>query len=83
MGEIEGFFTADSKFILMPGITGSTSKASSIVMYVELRFKSPVDKSVIMTQGYVVYNVDEKAFFVLWPEKVQRVSIQEDGTIKI
>ena len=67
----------------MPGIKGLTPKASSIVTYVELRFKSSVDKSVIMTQGYVVYNVDEEAFVVLWPEKVQRVSIQEDGTIKI
>ena len=83
MGEIEGFFTADSKFILMPRITGLTTKASSIVTYVELRFKSSVDKSVIMTQGYVVYNVDEEAFVVLWPEKVQRVSIQEDGNINI
>jgi hypothetical protein len=73
-------------FTLLPGIPGLTPNGSEILTDVELKFKSLIDgssKSAIMTQGSVVYNLEEEAFVVLWGEKVQRSLIEEDGTINI
>ena len=84
-GEIEGFYM-DSMFTLIPGIPGLTPNGSDILTDFDLRFKSLTDgssKSAIMGQGSVVYNLLEEAKVVLWGEKVQRSSIQEDGTINI
>lgn len=70
----------------MPGIMGLTLNASTILTDVEIRYKSIIDSSsmsAIITQGSVVYDLDEQAYVVLWPEKVQRASIEEDGTISI